>query len=128
MKIDTGFFHHSTSFIMRRILILLLSFCFTLASPLLANTEKPHSSTDLLRKEVSAFFKSQDLIFLKKNVEVVRVSFLINAKNELVISNVDGEDPDACDYVKNILNFKHLNFAPTRQLVKYAVDIRLVRT
>jgi hypothetical protein len=140
MKVNTGFSHQKISLIMKRGLILLMAFCLGLVYPLRAGTVHPDSSAfggnnslpshtssiDQLRKEVSAFFKSQDLTFLKKNVEVIRVSFLINAKNELVISNVEGEDPDACDYVKRTLNFKRVNYAPAKQLAKYAVDIRLV--
>ena len=74
------------------ILLLAISLGFTL--PLSANTTKPRSSTDQLRKEVAAHFKARDLAFMNNNVEIVKVSFLINAKNELVISNVEGEDPD----------------------------------
>lgn len=112
---------------MKKGIILLLAICISLAFDAKANTNKPHSSTDQLRKEVAAHFKGQDLSFLEKNVEVVKVSFLINAKNELVISNVEGEDVAACDYVKHTLNFKHVDFAPVKQLARYAVEIRLVK-
>jgi len=112
---------------MKRNLFLLLSFCLVLVFPSRANTIKPRSSADQLRKEVSGFFKSQDLTFLQKNVEVVRVSFMINAKNELVIFDVSGEDVDACNYVKKVLNFKQVTYAPAKQLARYAVDIRLVK-
>ena len=112
---------------MKRGLILLFAFSFAFAFPLHANTFKPRSSADQLRKEVAAFFKSKDLSFLDKNVEVVSVSFLINSKNELVIFNVSGEDSDACDYVKEVLNFQKINYTAAKPMAKYAVDIRLVR-
>ena len=112
---------------MKKGILLLLVFSLALSIPLSANTTKPRTSTDQLRKEVAAHFKSQDLSFMDNNVEVVKVSFLINAKNELVISNVEGEDPDVCDYVKNTLNFKRVEYSSGKQLAKYAVEIRLVR-
>jgi len=112
---------------MKRGLILLFAFSFAFAFPLHANTIKPRSSADQLRKEVAAFFKSKDLTFLEKNVEMVSVSFLINAKNELVIFNVSGDDADACDYVKEVLNFQKVNYNSAKPLAKYEVDIRLVK-
>jgi len=112
---------------MKKGIILLLAICFLCSLEAKANSSKPHSSVEQLRKEVAAHFKGQDLSFLDKNVEVVKVSFLINAKNELVISNVEGEDPDVCDYVKSVLNFKRVDFAPVKQLSRYAVEIRLVK-
>lgn len=107
------------------ILLLAISLAFTL--PVSANTTKPRSSTDQLRKEVAAHFKARDLSFMDNNVETVKVSFLINAKRELVISNVEGEDPDVCDYVKSVLNFKRVEYSSGKQLAKYAVEIRLVK-
>ena len=112
---------------MKRSFILLLALCFAFVFPLHANTVKPRNSTDQLRKEVAAFFKSKDLTFLDKKVEMVSVSFLINAKNELVIFNVSGDDADACDYVKEVLNFQKVNYASAKPLAKYEVDIRLVK-
>jgi len=106
-------------------LLLVASLAFTF--PLRANATKPRASTDQLRKEVAAHFKAEDLSFMDNNVEIVKVSFLINAKNELVVSNVEGEDPDVCDYVKSVLNFKKVEYSPGKQLTKYAVEIRLVK-
>jgi len=111
---------------MKRSLILLLALCFAFVYPLQAHTIKPRT-VDQLRKEVAAFFKSKDLSFLDKNVEMVSVSFLINAKNELVIFNVSGDDADACDYVKEVLNFQKVNYSSAKPLAKYEVDIRLVK-
>ncbi len=128
LKIDTGFFHRQNLILMKRGFILLISLFVAFTLPLKANTFKPRSSTDQLRREVAAFFPGRDLAFLQKNVEIVRVSFLINTKNELVICDVAGEDANACDYVKKVLNFKRINYIPAKQLTRYAVDIRLVRT
>jgi len=111
---------------MKRSLILLLALCFAFVYPLQAHTIKPRT-VDQLRTEVAAFFKSKDLSFLDKNVEMVSVSFLINAKNELVIFNVSGNDADACDYVKEVLNFQKVNYSSAKPLAKYEVDIRLVK-
>jgi len=112
---------------MKRSFILLMALCFAYVFPLHASTLKPRSSANQLRKEVASFFKSKDLSFLDKNVEVVSVSFMINTKNELVIFNVSSDDPDACDYVKEVLNFQKVNYSSAKPLAKYEVDIRLVR-
>jgi len=112
---------------MKRGFILWMVCCCTFVVPLRAGVAKPHSSTNQLRKEVSSFFKNQDLNFLEKNVEIIRVGFLINAKNELVVFDVTGDDSDACDYVKKLLNFKQVNYSPVKHMEKYVVDIRLVR-
>jgi hypothetical protein len=112
---------------MKQPLIIALFFCITLSFPLFAATDKPRSATEQLRKEMAEFFRHQDLSVLEKNVEMVRVSFLINAKNELVIFDVSGEDTKVCDYVKKILNFRQVSFVPNKQLSRYVVDIRLVK-
>ena len=122
------FIHLQNSIIMKRNFILLLAVCFAFVIPLRANTIKPRTSANQLRKEVASFFKSKDLSFLDKSVEVVNVSFMINAKNELVIFNVSSDDPDACDYVKKALDFRQVSYTPDRPMAKFAVDIRLVRT
>jgi hypothetical protein len=113
---------------MKQVFILFVLSSLMFIDPLKAGIAvNPHTSADQLRKEVAAHFKRLELSFLEKNVETVKVSFLINAKHQLVISNVEGEDADACAYVKNVLNFKHVDFIPAKQLTRYAVEIRLVR-
>ena len=112
---------------MKRGIFLLVTLLTTFAIHANAETNKPKSSADQLRKEVSDFFKNKDLTFLENPAEIVNVSFLINPKNELVILDVTGGDSAACDYVRQVLNFQQVKYTQARQLTRYVVDIRLVR-
>ncbi|HJW30645.1 MAG TPA: hypothetical protein VJ508_15535 [Saprospiraceae bacterium] len=113
---------------MNRILTLLFaSLLITLGTiPVMAST--PHHSMAQLHKEVSDVFRQQDLSFLKDDVATVTVNFVINPKNEIVVFGVTGDDDDACKYVKDKLNFKKVNYIQSRQLTRYVVNIRLVKS
>ena len=111
---------------MKNGLILVCSlFCLFLA-PLTVNAGKPNT-VEQLRKEVAQFFKDKDLAFLQEEVETVKVNFLINAKNEIVVFYVNGENLETCDYVKETLNFQKVNYKQSKQMQRYVVDIRLSR-
>ena len=114
----------SNSYVMKNGLILLCSLLCLLATPLSAHAGNPKSG-EQLRKEVAKFFKNQDLTFLQDEVETVKVNFLINAKNEIVVFYVSGKNIETCDYVKEILNFRKVNYGQVKQMQRYVVDIRL---
>lgn len=111
---------------MKNGLILFCSIFCLLISPLTAHAANP-KSTEQLRKEVAKFFKNQDLTFLQDEVETVKVNFLINAKNEIVVFYVSGKNLETCDYVKETLNFRKVNYSQVKQMQRYVVDIRLSR-
>ncbi len=112
---------------MKRGMSFLFALLFSMSITQIAWAGNPHRSVDQLRKEVSSFFKTRDLSFLHDPVEMVSVSFLINPKNELVILDVVGDDPKACTYVRDVLNFKKVDYMQAKQLTRYVVDVRLVR-
>lgn len=89
---------------------------------------KPYLSTQELKREIAGMLKNRDLHFLEKEVEMVNVEFLINAKNELVILAVKGENETTCDHIRNILGFQRVNYQQPRQLMRYKVDLRLVKS
>ena len=99
--------------------------CLLLA-PVSTYASKP-TSVEQLRKEVAQFFKDKDLAFLQDEVETVKVNFLINAKNEIVVFYVSGDNLETCDQVKDILNFQKVNYKQAKQMQRYVVDIRLSR-
>jgi hypothetical protein len=95
--------------------------------PLTAIAYPEYHTTDELRKEITSMLRHQDLDFLLRPVETVEIEFLINPRNELVITDVKGDCGKACAYVKELLNFRKVNYKQPRQLMRYTVSIRLVR-
>lgn len=87
----------------------------------------PSRSTQQLKKELSAILHKQDLTFLQQQVEKVTVEFLINARNELVILHVEGENETTCDKIKEVLGHQEVRYQQPRQLMRYKVELRLVK-
>ena len=88
----------------------------------------PRKSTiDVLHQEISSMLSNRNLSFLDHDAEVVTIDFMINAKNEIVIVHTYGNSPAACDYVKDILNFRKVKYRQTKQLTPYVVNIRLIK-
>ena len=85
------------------------------------------SPTTVLHQEISSLFKDRNLSFLANEAELVTVDFLINAKNEIVVLHTEGNSAAACDYVKEILNFKKVKFRQAKQLTPYVVNIKLIK-
>lgn len=85
------------------------------------------SPTTVLHQEISSLFKDRNLSFLSNDSELVTVDFLINAKNEIVVLHTEGNSTAACNYVKELLNFKKVKFRQAKQLTPYAVNIRLIK-
>ncbi|MBP7239861.1 MAG: hypothetical protein KBA14_06515 [Saprospiraceae bacterium] len=85
------------------------------------------SPTTVLHQEISSLFKDRNLSFLANEAELVTVDFLINAKNEIVVLHTEGNSTAACNYVKELLNFKKVKFRQAKQLTPYTVNIRLIK-
>lgn len=86
-----------------------------------------NSPTSILHEEISSFLQNRNLSFLDKESEMVTVDFLINAKNEIVVLHTEGNSSAACNYVKELLNFKKVKFRQAKQLTPYAVKIKLIK-
>jgi hypothetical protein len=88
----------------------------------------PRTSTiTVLHQEISSFLENRDFSFLESDIELVTVDFLINAKNEIVVLHTEGHSTAACNYVKELLNFKKVKFRQAKQLTPYVVNIRLIK-
>ena len=85
------------------------------------------SPTAILHEEISDLLKNADLSFLDNETEVVTIDFVINARNEIVVLHTDGDNSRACDYVKEVLNFRKVKFKQAKQLTPYTVNIRLIK-
>ena len=108
------------------ILVLLLA-SLAFSTPATATPADPNHSTQQLKKEIAAILHKQDLQFLEQPVEKVTVEFLINAKNEIVVLHVEGACDNTCNKIKEILGHQEVRYQQPRQLVRYKVDLRLVK-
>lgn len=108
-------------------LITALVTCFVFSLPFTLEAGKRFTTIEELKTEISNILKHRNLNFLEKDDEQVAVDFLINAKNELVVLDVYGDSVSACEYVKELLNYKRVKYKQAKQLTRYMVNIRLIR-
>jgi hypothetical protein len=109
-----------------RAYLILLSLIFSLSTPSFASGHNgPDPRTELQKEVIKLFEKHRgDLADIKP--QEITIGFMINAKNELVIVDVEGDSVAACDYVKKVLNFKRVNYRQEKQLTSYSLKIQLV--
>ena len=100
---------------------------FLSGSPVIAKTGNGTDSIAALQKEVVRLCQKNQNVFPDIDEQDVTVGFLINAKNELVILDVNGESETACEYVKQILNFQKVKYRQAKQLTRYTITIHLVK-
>lgn len=96
--------------------------------PKQADAHHPYVTTQELKKEIAGMIKSRDLHFLQHEVEKVTVAFLINARNQLVILDVTGESPVTCHFIRKVLSYQPVHYQQPRQLTRYTVELRLVKS
>lgn len=110
---------------MRKHLILFTAIVISFYNAVAASPEPNVGAPLHLQKEVMELFEKNKFKFPDIESQSVTVNFLINAKSELVILDVDGNSAVACDYVKEVLAFKKVKFAQLRQLTSYSITIHL---
>jgi len=62
----------------------------------------------------------------KSPMQEVELSFLLNAKNEIVILDITGDSDEVCNYVREVLSYKKVKFRQARQLTSYSIKIQIV--
>lgn len=109
-------------------IVILAIFIINAASltPICASPVRGDNSIDVLRKEVTKLVQNNAILLPDIVDQVVTVGFLINARNELIILDVNGDSASACAYVKQILNYNKVKYNQVRQLTRYSIKIRLV--
>jgi len=112
---------------MRTIMPLIFFLSSFLGIPATMDAGPRTSPTSVLHQEISSLLKNRNLSFLEHETEMVTVDFVINAKNEIVVLHTYGNSSTACDYVKDVLNFKKVKFRQAKQLTPYVVNIRLIK-
>ena len=111
---------------MMKTLFLQAAFLFSLISPVLANVDRNPDPVDDLKQEVVKIFEKHNHSFPDIQPQEVSIGFMINAKNELVITDDQGNSADACDYVKRVLNYRKVKYQQSKQLTGYSLKIQLV--
>ena len=98
-----------------------------IVTPLTASPAKRIHSLDALKKEVTQLFQQNAVQFPDIADQQVTVGFLINARGELIILDVSGDSTPACEYVKQVLNYRKVKYDQAEQLTMYTVTIHLVK-
>ena len=91
-----------------------------------ANGYTPTDSLLGLKREVLALFERHRSDFPEIHNQDVTVSFMINAKNELIILDVEGENLTTCDIVRKVLSYKKVKYNPGKQLTSYKLKVHLM--
>ena len=94
---------------MKNFKLIIAAFCisFLTMSSISANETTPKNKNQILRAKIVNLLGDQIPVVLKgqKNLEV-QISFMLNAKNEIVVLSVDANNTIIDAYVKNKLNYK----------------------
>lgn len=113
---------------MKILLFTFFTFVASSATALMAAENIPEPMTTAeLQKEVVGLFSKHHKNFPDIIEQSVTVSFMINAKSEVVIVDVEGSSPEACEYVRKVLSYKKVKFTEDKQLTSYSVKIHLIR-
>jgi len=110
-----------------RTLLIALFLAFTSNGTLSANESNPTDSILGLKREVLELFERHRSDFPEIQDQEVTVSFLINAKNELIILDVEGENNTTCDLVRKVLSYKKVKYNPGKQLTSYKLKVHLTK-
>ena len=96
-------------------------------SLLSATPARGNNSLGVLKKEVAHFFQKNSAQFPDIPDQDVTVGFLINARGELIILDVNGDSASACEFVRQVLNYNRVKYTQTEQLTRYTITIHLVK-
>ncbi len=88
---------------------------------------KGNNSLVILKKEVESLLQKNICRFPDVRDQAVTVGFMINAKDELIVLDVDGDSASARDYVKEVLNYSKVKYCQAKQLTRYTLTIHLVK-
>ncbi len=113
---------------MKNLLLIIPALFLAFATPVIAKSDNIADSLAALQREVVHIFEKNQIDFSGFDEQDVKVGFLINAKNELVVLDVNGESNAACEYVKKILNYQKVKYNQAKQLTRYTITIHLVKS
>lgn len=90
-----------------------------------ANGFNPTDSLLEFKREVLSLFEKHLSNLPEIQDQDVTISFLINAKNELIILDVEGENNATCDIVRKVLSYKKVKYNPGKQLTSYKLKVHI---
>ncbi|MDQ3015292.1 MAG: hypothetical protein M3R25_01020 [Bacteroidota bacterium] len=111
---------------MKTILILLSLVVASFSADVQAAVNPSTSSLSALQKQIFNVFRRTDVSFPAIPEQDVKIGFLLNAKNEVIVTDVDGDSSEACEYVKQVLSYQKVKFNQTRQLTRYNITVHLI--
>ncbi len=107
--------------------ILFLALFFTVPGlELRAESNPSNSSLSALQRQIYSLFKRTEVSFPEIPEQDVQIGFMINARNEVIVLDINGDSGPACEYVKQVLNFQKVKFTQERQLTRYNITIHLI--
>ncbi len=113
---------------MKNLKLVLAAFCisFLSMSSISANETTPKDNNRVLRAKIVNLLGDEIPVVLKKekNLEV-NISFMLNAKNEIVIVSVDAENTVIDSYIKNKLNYKVVQVKGIKKGEIYRVPLKI---
>ena len=87
-----------------------------------ANTD-PNNKANSARNEIKNLIQKSNLAENIKSDVTVNVTFMVNAKNEIIIMSTDQEKFDS--RIKSTLNYKKLKSSDIKVNVTYTLPVRL---
>ena len=111
---------------MKTILAIITIMLFSILSFAETRWDRDIDSLPSLQREVVHLFEKHSHHFPVQEAQDVTVYFMVNAKNELVITDVQADSEAACEYVKQVLSYKKLRYNKARQLTGYSITLHLV--
>ncbi len=127
MRIGSSRVRNSHSKNSMRILLAPIVLTFILfTSPLTAKDCNDKDSLTLLRKEIVQFIKKHNVEFADSSLQDVTIGFMINAKKEIIVLDVKGDNTAVCAHLKEALNYRTVKFNQSRQLIRYSITVQLL--
>ncbi len=102
---------------------LLLSALFALVLGTASANTNPEIST--ARKEIKTMIQKANLTSEIENDLTVNVTFMVNAKNEIIIMSTDKRELDSS--IKSTLNYKKLKSSDMKSNVTYTLPVVLIK-
>lgn len=113
---------------MKNLKLVLVAFCisFLSMSSISANEIEPKDNNRVLRAKIVNLLGDEVPVILKdQKILEVNISFMLNAKNEIVIVSVDAENTVIDSYVKSKLNYKVVQVKGIKKGEIYRVPLKI---
>ena len=97
-------------------IVALFALCFSSSPSFATNGDEPQRISNL-RDQVTKLVKSPELAQHGITLEKVRLKFMLNHAQEIVVVSTGTENPYLDSFIKSRLNYKKVKSAPTTESV-----------